>query len=102
MATILKFLKTHRFEGEEDKQRRRGFVQALGNYGPDAEPALDCLVDLLEEKINWGEHFLMEEVVRALTQIGPSAYKKVPGIKELGKNPSETEISTFLAKKFED
>jgi hypothetical protein len=96
VPAIMEILKTYPFRTEEDMKAKYAFVRHLGAYGPLAEPAIPYLIRVWKDER--GDGMLREAAKMALVAVGPPAHKAIPGLKELGKTPSDYDFYELIKK----
>ena len=92
---IVQILKTYPFKPNE-MYIKRAFFRHLWNYGPLAEPAIPYLIEIWKDYK--GDRTFQEDAKMVLVAIGPAAHKAIPGLKELGKNPSDFDFYELIKK----
>jgi HEAT repeat protein len=95
VQAVMHILDQYPFKKEEMPDKG-SFIRLLGHYGPQAEPAITYLIKVCGDL--QGESHVRGDAKRALVKIGPAAYKALPGLKELGDDPSEYEFYELIRK----
>jgi HEAT repeat protein len=96
VPAIISILKTYPFRTSRDLETKCAFARHLGRYGPLAEQAVPYLIGVCkDDEVDDGLRLAAKE---ALIDIGAPAHKAIPGLKELGKHPSDRKFYELIDK----
>ncbi len=92
---VVQLIKTYPFKPDE-MYLKYALIRRLSNYGPLSEPAIPYLIDVWRD--GKGDRNMKMEAKRVLVKIGPAAQKAIPGLRELGEDPSDFDFFELIMK----
>jgi HEAT repeat protein len=96
VPAIVKILETYPFTTTGELQTKYSFVRSLRAYGSLAEPAIPYLIGVAKNPE--GDNHLRGLAKNALINMGAPAHRAIPGLKELGKAPSDIKFYELIDK----